>query len=203
MADQCVCNIVANFPYLSGLGIVSANLRTNREIVVNSDGLVLYGPSFGDLSITAYGDFADTKLLTCPAKAGASYTWDRRYECDTTSNIIVYFIPRGRIRSYKEGEVNHNISLTPASSHVSFSASASSGPTAVFLKQDHIDAYDFTYSGDPIPLVPGNAYNAIEVDFLNSLLPTGSSLYLQNFSWDYTPPQIPMLSYSFLFSYVE
>lgn len=203
MANICVCDIVGNFPYLKGLGIVSASLRTNREVVVNSDGLALYGPSFGDLSITAYGDYEDTTLLTCPAKAGASYSWDRRYECDTSSHIIVYFIPHGRIRSYKEGEVNHLISLKPISSHLSFSASASSGPTTVFLKQDHVDAYDFAYAGDPISLVPDDAYNAKTVSFLDPLLPAGSHLYIQSFSWDYTPPQIPMLSYSFLFSYVE
>jgi hypothetical protein len=203
MANICVCDIVANFPYLKDLGIISASLRTNRDIVVTSDGLALYGPSFGDLSITAYGDYLDTQKLTCPAKAGASYTWDKRYECDTTSHIIVYFIPRGRIRSYQEGEVNSNISLKPVSSHASFSASASSGPTTVFIKQDHIDAYDFTYSGGPIPLVPDDAYYAINIDFLDPLLPAGSSLYVQSFSWDYTPPQIPTLSYSFLFSYIE
>lgn len=203
MANVCVCNIVANFPYLKDLGIVSASLRTNREVVVTSDGLALYGPSFGDLSITAYGDYLDTKLLTCPARAGASYSWDRRYECDTTSHIIVYFIPHGRIKSYKEGEVNRNISLKPVSSHTSFSASASSGPTTVYLMQDHIDAYDFTYSGDPIPLEPDDAYNPKHVSFLDPLLPNGSSLYVQSFSWEYTPPQIPMISYSFLFSYVE
>jgi len=200
--NNCACNLVGNFPFLGGLGIVSANLRVNREIVVNTDGLVLYGPTFGDLSITAYGDSNDIKTLKCPGKAGASYSWDRRYSCED-SFFKVYFIPHGRVRSYKEGDVNSNIKLTEASTTTSFSASASSGPTTIYLKLPHTDGYDFIYTGLPIPLSPEDAYNSKYVDFLDEILPENSKLYLQSFSWDYTPPNIPMISYSFIYSYDE
>ena len=49
----CVCHIAAEFPILGNLGIISANLRTNTDVTVTEGGLVLYGPAFGDLSVTA------------------------------------------------------------------------------------------------------------------------------------------------------
>jgi hypothetical protein len=203
---SCICHVAGEFPILGSLGIISANLRTNVDVVVTEGGLVLYGPAFGDLSISAYAPLSDNERnsLGCPARAGASFNWDRRYACDDTGgNIAVYFIPRGKIRSYKEGEVTGNITMTEIVRYPFFSASAGSGPATPYLIEDHVDAYNFSYSGGPIPISPSDATHEKSLSIFGGILPTGSRLYLQSFSWEYTPPNVPNVSYSFLFSYSE
>lgn len=201
----CICHVAGEFPILGTLGIFSANLRTNIDVTVTEGGLILYGPAFGDLSVSAYAllEAGEETSLGCPGKAGASYNWDRRYDCDDTSSIKVYFIPRGKTRSYKEGDVTAKISMTEIERYPFFSAAASNGPTTPYLLQDHIDAYNFRYSGGPITVTEQDAYNEKLVSIFNNILPAGSKLYLQSFNWEYTPPNVPTVSYSFLFTYYE
>jgi hypothetical protein len=200
----CICHIAAEFPILEDSGIISANLRTNTDVIVTEGGLVLYGPAFGDLSVTAYALLESDDELGCPGKAGVSYNWDKRYDCDTPYNDIqVYFIPRGRSRSYRDGDVTNKISLTPLVNYKFFSASAASGPYTPYLLQEHTDAYNFIYTGSPISIVLADAYNNKHVGLFDDILPTGSHLYLQSFSWNFVPPNVPTVSYSFLFTYSE
>ena len=201
----CICHVAGEFPLLGDLGIFSANLRTNIDVTVTEGGLVLYGPAFGDLSVSAYAPLVggEETSLGCPGKAGASYNWDRRYDCDSDGVIKVYFIPRGRTRSYKEGDITSNISMTEIERYPFFSASASNGPTTPYLLQDHIDAFNFRYNVKPIDITDQDAYNEKIVSIFTGILPTGSKLYLQSFNWEYTPPNVPTVSYSFLFAYHE
>lgn len=196
----CECHIVGAFPYLRNRGIISATLRTNVETNIVDNDIVLYGPAFGDLSITAYAPLYG-ETLPCPGRAGVSYNWDRRYDCDTSSNMKVYIIPRGNARAFIEGTVTNKIRMTEIVSYKSFSASAASGPATPYFYDVHIDGYDFSYSGEPIKIAVDDAYNEKVIDFFTGILPNGSKLYLQNFSWEYTPPNVPQVSYSFLFSY--
>jgi hypothetical protein len=202
---SCICHVSGEFPILGSLGIISANLRTNTDVIVTEGGLILYGPAFGDLSISAYAPLSDDERtsLGCPARAGVSYNWDRRYACEGVGNMDVYFIPRGKIRSYKEGDITAAITMTEIVRYPFFSASAGSGPATPYLIEDHVDAYNFTYSGDPIAISSSDATNEKNVSIFGGILPTGSRLYLQSFSWEYTPPNVPNVSYSFLFSYSE
>ncbi len=193
----CECHIAAEFPILGGYGIISANLRTGSEVSVTEAGVVLEGPTTGDLSISAYAPL--NEILACPGRAGVSFNWDRRIECDETGVFVVHLIPRGRAKAYKEGDITADISLTEVKEYQTFSASASSGPTTVYLYTSHTDAYDFTYKGTPIPIVPDDAYNKSTVTLFGNILPQNSELYLQSFSWEYTPPNIPQVSYSYLF----
>lgn len=201
----CICHVAGEFPILGSLGIFSANLRTNTDVTVTEGGLVLYGPAFGDLSVSAYSilEPGEESLLGCPGRAGASYNWDRRYDCDEASTIKVYFIPRGRTRSYREGDITAQIIMTAIETYRFFSASAASGPTTPYLIQDHTDAYNFIYNGGPISISTQDAYNEKNVGIFDGILPAGSKLYLQSFNWEYTPPNVPTVSYSFLFTYFE
>jgi len=197
MAD-CSCDIVANFPVLAGLGIISASLRSNTEIMLTEDGSALYGMTLGDLSMTAYAvESKENTLLECPGRAGISFEWDQRISCD--GEIGVYFIPRGKNRAYIEGDVSDNISLpNKINSYEIFSASAGSGPTTPYFKTTHEDGWGFSYSGNPLSVGDANGEGPTSVSFF-TFLPGGSKLYLTSFSWECTPPAVPTVSYSFIF----
>ncbi len=202
----CECNIAAEFPILGSLGIISANLRTNTEVTLTAANTPLYGATTGDLSITAYAPLsaAERNSLTCPSKAGVNYNWERRYECDVGSRLIVHLIPRGGIKAYKEGPVTSKISMTTVKGYTSFSASASSGPTTPYIYNTHNDGYNFAYTGDPIKVSANDGKYAKTLEIFSAgQIPelAGAEFYLQSFSWDYTPPNVPTVTYSFLLSF--
>ena len=189
---SCSCNIVSAFPGLSGLGIISANLRSNTAIIITSESLVLIGPTIGELSVTAYAGVGE--VFHCPGRAGVGYEWIQKYNCleDKT-----YFIPRGGDKAFIEGDVSGNISMTTVlSSSNGINASAASGPHTVYLDSTHSDGYEFSYDGSPI----GISGRDVSTGIFSSLLPSSSTLYLTNFSWQQTPPGMPTVSYSFIFS---
>ena len=115
--------------------------------------------------------------------------------------LKTYFIPRGGGKAYTEGSVTSDISMTSIGSYENFSASAASGPHTVYLLSDHYDGYDFYYNGDPIAVGPDDGYHNKAVSIFDGILPTNSALHLTSFSWSYEPPNVPSVSYSFLFSF--
>lgn len=188
MPGACSCNIAAAFPHLGGLGIISANLRVNTQIIITTDRLVLIGPTTGDLSITAY---ADSGSYNCPGRAGVSYEWIQRYDCLADK---MYFVPKGGDRAYTEGRVSRDISMIPVTNTTGFSASASSGPTTVYLSSSHSDGYEFSYGGRPIAVTGRNT----GAGAVGNLVP--GDVYLASFTWEQSPPNIPIVSYSFMFA---
>ncbi len=199
----CNCNIAAEFPILKGLGIISANLRTNTDVTLTAANVPLYGATTGDLSITAYAPLSGSDNLKCPARAGVNYNWDKRIECEN-GNLIVHFIPRGGIKAYLEGPVTSYISITTVRGYTSFGASASSGPTTPYIYNLHQDGYDFSYSGDPISVSAADGKNPKVLSIFTGTgvdILVDATYYLQSFNWEYTPPNIPTVSYSFLLSY--
>ncbi|HEC64042.1 hypothetical protein LCGC14_0717010 [marine sediment metagenome] len=198
----CNCNIAAEFPILRGLGIISANLRTNTDVTLTAANVPLYGATTGDISITAYAPLSGEDLK-CPGRAGVSYNWDRRIECESGS-LTTHFIPRGGIKAYVEGPITRNISITTVRGYTSFSASASSGPTTPYIYNLHQDGYNFSYSGDPIAVSSADSKNPKTLSIFTGTgvdILAGATYYLQSFSWEYTPPNVPTVSYSFLLSY--
>lgn len=203
MAD-CVCHVVAAFPYLGGYGIISANLRTNTNVVVAETGLVLYGPTVGNLSITAYAPLSTNEILDCPGRASVSFEWEQRIECDEDTGVFrVYLIPRGQSKAVTEGSTTNNIRMVEDFEYTTFDASAAGGPHSVYMHTTHKDGHNFYYDGTPISVTPSDGYNDKLISFLAPLLPASSRLYLTEFSWTYTPPEVPTVSYSFLFAHDE
>lgn len=186
----CTCNVAAAFPFLGGYGIISANLRSNIQVVITSERHILVGPSIGELSVTAYGEIAE---FSCPGRAGVNYEWIQRYDC---MNDKVYFVPRGGDRAYIEGAVN-NITMTeiPEAESTGFAASAGSGPHTVYMSSSHVDGYDFSYTGKPF----GISGRDTSIGVFSSLIPN-AELYLTSFTWEQTPPNMPNVSYSFIFA---
>jgi hypothetical protein len=189
----CECNIVSNFPGLKGQGITSANLRSNKSITITSEGILLIGPTIGELSITAYASYNSSNSFECPGRAGVTYEWMQRYDCLADK---VYFIPRGGEKSFIEGDVSDISMIEDIKQGEGFSASAASGPHTVYLKSDHIDGHNFSYTGSPIAVTGRDTTATI----ITSLLSVNVEVYLTNFSWQQTPPGIPTVSYSFVFS---
>lgn len=197
---DCVCNVAGEFPILGNLGIISATLRTNINVSVTEDGLVLSGPTFGDLAITAYAPLIG-ESLSCAGKAGASFQWEQRMDCDTTGYLIMRFIPKGNAKAFMQGSVTTRISMESIAEYENFSASAAGGPHTPYFMDEHYDGYNLTYTGNPIQISIDDQYKSKELSIFTGIFPAGVKLYLTNFSWEYTPPNIPNVSYSFLVSY--
>jgi len=186
----CECNIAAMFPHLGGYGIISANLRSNTQIIITTERQILVGPSLGELSITGYA--VTDERFECPGRAGVSYEWIQKYDCLADKT---YFVPSRGDKAFIEGEVSSSISITSILTSTGFSASASSGPHTVYLDSKHEDGYDFSYDGHPIAVTGRDTSAGI----IGDLLPAGTA-YLTTFSWEQTPPNIPTVSYSFIFA---
>jgi len=201
MANGC-CKLVGNLdlPGIDGC-VISLNMSSKAELIKECDDEVLVGPTVGTVSITGYAVTPtenDSGVHTgCPGKAGVSISWARRYDCDTN---VLYFIPAGAGTSYIAGDVEGLATL-----HTSFgraystiSASASSGPATIYMETEQEDGYGLVYTGGPISFDSNN-----NLEFTNFMDSTGPMLYLQNFSLDMNPGEIPIASYSFTFSIVD
>lgn len=199
----CTCNIAAEYTQLAGYGIISANLKASTNITLTADGLAMYGPATGDLSITAYSPL--TNELECPGRAGTSFGWTQKIDCDSTDGVLkVYFIPNGVSKAYMEGDVTNQISMSNIAGrqdYFTLEASAANGPATPSLQLTHRDGYSMVYSGGPIQVTANSGTDETIISFMSSILPAGSELYMNNFSWTYDPPDIPRVSYSFLFKY--
>lgn len=180
----CGCNIAGMFPGLGGQGIISANLKSDTQIIITSDNQILIGPTIGQLSVTGYGECR----YSCPGRAGVSYEWMQRYDCMSDK---IYMIPRGGDRSYMEGEVG-SINITSLVSYTGFSASAGGGPHSIYLSSSHTDGYNLSYTGSPISVRGRNTSAGVVGSLING------TAYLTSFTWEQQPPNLPIASYSFL-----
>lgn len=207
----CECHIAAEFPILGSVGVISASLRSGTDISIIETAcgtqIALTGATRGDFSMTAYAPLG-SEILECPGNASVSFNWETKISCED-ANLKLYVIPKGAARASIDGDTTNQISMTQiGSSYPTFNASASSGPHTPFLLSDHKDGYNFSYNGDPLTVSTNDGKYAKSIPFLQGSLPggqrifpVGSELYLTSFSWSYTPPNVPTVSYSFIFVY--
>lgn len=221
MPQVCECNVVGNFPELRELGFISVTLRTNTPVIITSDGIRLTGATTGELSVSAYGSI-EGYPFQCPGRAGASYDWMQKYNCLSEQ---MFYIPRGGAKSFIEGDigigVTTDISIDGVVKYPTVQASASSGPSTVYLRAEQTDGYNFEYRGGPIRVydriinvvqtngtytnlpTQNGKYSGSNYGALEGVLPDGSELFLMNFSWEQTPPDISTVSYSFAYTGAE
>lgn len=192
MADDC-CKLVGNL-IIAGLEgcITSVNVSSRSDIIKECGGEILIGPSTGTVSITGYASSPPSTHTGCPGKTGVSIPWVRRYDCDED---IVYMIPGGQGSSFIAGDVEGLATLATATgrSFPSMSASSSSGPATVYMETAQEDGYGLIYTGGPI------SFDTRDVLIIDNFGVGEGPLYLQNFSLDFSPGEIPSASYSFLF----
>ena len=192
MADDC-CKLVGNLT-IDGLDgcITSVNVSSRSEIIKECGGEILIGPSTGTVSITGYVSPSPSIHTGCPGRAGVSIPWVRRYDCD---DDIVYLIPAGQGSSFIAGDVEGLATLATATGRTfpSISASSTSGPCTVYMETAQEDGYGLIYAGGPI------SFDTRNVLIISNFGVGEGPLYLQNFSVEFSPGEIPSATYSFLF----
>jgi len=193
MADDC-CKLVGNLT-INGLDgcITSVNVSSRAEVIRECGGEILIGPSTGTVSITGYVSSTPSMHTGCPGRAGVSIPWVRRYNCDED---ILYLIPAGQGSSFIAGDVEGLATLAVATgrSFPSISASSTSGPATVYMETEQEDGYGLIYTGGPI------SFDTRDILIINNFGVGEGPLYLQNFSVEFSPGEIPSASYSFLFA---
>jgi len=196
MAENC-CKLVGNLTIEGIAGcLTSVNVSSRSEIIRECGGEILIGPTTGTVSINGYAvepTGEDSGVHTgCPGRAGVSIPWIRRYDCD---NDILYLISSGQGSSFVAGDVQNLAVLNIASgrSFPSISASSTSGPATIYMETTQEEGYGLTYGGGPI------SFDTTEELIISNFGVGEGPLYLQNFSVDLNPGEIPTASYSFLF----
>lgn len=193
MADCCqtISELRLGYPFNTGCVIsVSANARP--EIIMKCQEEVIYGPTIGSVSVSAYAtnDFH----VGCPGRAGVSLNWQRRYDCEKD---VVYFIPTGEGASYLMGDVEGLATIRIQIDHSfrNISASAQGGPSSIYTDEIQYEGYGLVYSGDPV------SFNTGSDTLIYPNFGVGSGdMYLQSFSVEFTPGEIPVANYSFAFA---
>ena len=196
MAENC-CKLVGNLT-IDGIAgcITSVNVSSRSEVLRECGGELLIGPTTGTVSITGYAvesTEGDSGIHTgCPGRAGVSIPWVRRYDCD---NDVLYLISGGQGSSFVAGDIEGLAALVIGTgrSFPSISASSTSGPASVYMETSQEEGYGLDYGGGPISF-------DTRAELLISNFGVGEGpLYLQNFSLEMNPGEIPTASYSFLF----
>ena len=194
MADNC-CMLVGNLK-LGGIFfnkcVTSVSMNAKPEIIKECGGEVLYGPTVGTVSVSGYA--TNDIHVGCPGKSGVSIPWVRRYDCDSSPSRV-YFIPGGRGASYVSGDVDSlaRLEIPLGRSYSNLNASSQSGPVSIYMETSQEDGYGLSYSGNPLSFSTSNY-----LVFSNFGVGDGD-MYLQNFSLEVNPGEIPVATYSFVF----
>jgi len=191
MAEDC-CRLVGNLQLDIEGCIISVNVNSRTEIIKECDGVPLVGPSTGTVSLTGYVYQNAAIHNGCPGRAGVSIPWVRRYDCDSN---IVYMISAGQGSSYVAGDVAGLATLITSTgrSFPSISASSSSGPASIYMETEQTDGYGLDYTGGPISIDTSSS-----MVFPNFGVGSGP-MYLQSFSVEFSPGEVPTANYSFAF----
>jgi len=190
MPPNC-CKLVGNFPISTDKCFTSINVSSSTESSLLETELIV-GPTIGTVSVTG---FAHNDIhVGCPGRANVQIPWVRKWDCD---NNVVYFIPQGEGRSTVFGDIENRASLHRViGSYRIVNASSSSGPAALYTDEIQTDGYGLTYTGGPISFT--TSPDGVTWDGEGLGLGIGT-MYLQNFSIEFTPGEIPVASYSFVF----
>lgn len=200
MAGTC-CNLVGNFN-ITAEGIISVTSQGSTAVnVVTAGGTsaATIAPSTGTVSISAYA--SGDRYVGCPGRAGVSIPWIIKNDC---SKYVYLFGGAGK--SYISGEVGTYAefpSITgitnPVSEYDVVSASAGSGPAALYEKSIQQDGYGLEYTG-----FPWGINTTSEAGCTINLTSYGIGGYgdckLQNLQIQTVPGQVPVVNMSFIYS---
>jgi hypothetical protein len=188
MAIDC-CQLVGDFN-LGGSGcIISVNTSCSAETSKPcGPETILFAGAVETISISAY---ATTLVhVGCSGKAGVSIPWIRKYDCMADKT---YFIFSGEGESYVVGTAHDIASVKYEAPQTcdAISASSSSGPQSIYMRTSQTNGYGLRYSGGPFSFDTGSA-EGTTLD-LGYVLGEG---YLQNFSYESQPGQLPIVNYT-------
>ena len=151
------------------------------------------GEMLQTVTITGY---ASTNIhIGCPGRAGVSTTLTRKYDYDSQATV---FMCDGQGASHVVGDVNGLASVLGSQRSCEvFSANASSGPASIYIRAIQTTGLGLRYTGGPISFTTSEGCTTISI----AIGPISGSFYLQSFSLDAQPGQIPIASYTFTRTY--
>ena len=151
------------------------------------------GEMLQTVTVTGY---ASTNIhIGCPGRAGVSTTLTRKYDYDRQSTV---FMCDGQGTSHVVGDVNGlAFVLGSQRSCEIFSANASSGPASIYIQAIQTTGLGLTYIGGPISFTTSENCTTMYI----SIGPISGSFYLQSFSLDAQPGQLPIASYTLTRTY--
>lgn len=197
MASSGCCQLVGDFfthaPFSLPGCIISVNNNINTEYNDYGCGGLTGGPRIGTLNISGYTDKGIHQ--GCPGRAGVQVLWSRKYSCDED---LTYFIFLGAGRSFIQDGASGLASIGSAAGDTttSISASAQSGPAALFSMNEQIEGIGMSYSSGPISFDTSSEGGCT---LTNMGLGTGD-YYLQTFNVECVPGSIPIASYTFAYN---
>lgn len=204
MANDC-CKLAGGLIITLDGCIISINMTSRTEVVKECDGEALIGPTTGTVSLSAFMDNVGI-YQGCPAKAGVSIPWVRKYDCETDT---LYFINSGKGTSFIAGPVSEaSILISTGRIYPTMNASAGGGPTSLVMQTDQEDGYGLSYSEGPINFT-SDSISSITFPMSSILggsieIPSGATdLYLQNFNLEKNPGNVPTVNYSFAFGITD
>ena len=196
MASRC-CHLVGNFFSDTGFSIpgciISVNNTINTEYTDNGCGSLTGGPRIGTLNISGY---LGTKIhKDCQGRAGVQVLWARKYDCDTD---ITHFIFLGAGRSFlQEGALSYaTLSSAAASTTITVSASAQSGPSGLFSINNQTEGIGMSFNYGPISFDTDSESGCT----LANMGVGKGNYYLQTFNLECVPGSIPVASYTFAYN---
>lgn len=187
MADEC-CLLVGDLDLGIGACIISVSTNCSTEISNACGEDIQEGPSISTVNISGYA--SNNIWGDCASRAGVSIPYIRKYDCE---NDILYFIASGEGQSFYTGSADRYVALRNSleARCTALNASAGSGPTSLYTRSTQVNGYGLTYNGDPFGFSTQPEGTTIS---LGGVL--GGTYYLQNFSFDAQPGQLPVASYS-------
>lgn len=190
MASNC-CQLVGDLNLgISDGCIISISSNCSTEITnACGDSQPLEGPTTQTVSIAGY---ADSEIYSgCPGRAGVSIPWLRKFDCDDNK---VYLISSGQGQAYTspEAEIWATVKFEVGPRCNSWSASSSSGPQSIYMATEQINGYGLIYSGGPFAFDTDQNSSAFDLGEL------GDTFYLQSFSLEMQPGQLPTANYTFV-----
>jgi len=188
MATDC-CNLVGSLNLGFNGCIISVSSNCSTEIL-NPCGPenLLEGASIQTVTIAGYA--SDLIHTGCPASAGVNIPWIRKYDCIKN---ITHFIFAGEGEAHVAGDLGGiaRLKFSVDSKCKALSAASSSGPASIYMYTDQTNGYGLEYIGDPIPFSTNKSGTIMN---LGSFL--GNNFYLQSFSYEAQPGQLPVANYT-------
>lgn len=189
------CNLVGNLQLGLSECIISVSTNCTTEYVLAcAEVEPLPGPTIGTINISG---FASRDVhIGCPGKASVSIPFIRKYDCVLDE---LHFIWNGKGQSSISGDIQGLASLDVSLGDggcPSYSASSSSGPATIYMVNEQTNGYGMSFTGTPISFTTDPLGTVADLGELSGGLPC----FLQSFNLDCQPGQIPVASYSFVYS---
>lgn len=187
------CQLVGDLTVEGGCYIsINTSCSTEAKLVCGQS-IPLAGATIQTVTVTGYA--ATTAHIGCPGKAGVSTTLTRKYDCDRDS---MFFICNGQGSSYVSGDVGGLAHvLNSATITETLSASSASGPASIYMQTTQINGLGLSYNGDPMSFTTSDSCTVLSINIAGIV----GSFYLQSFSLDAQPGQLPIASYTLTRSY--